>query len=108
MRNLFAAVAVLLLVGCLSRGISPEGSAVRVTRSAAIVASCKALGEVKAVDHRAGGLFAQGVSKDNSTKTGQEQTAKLGGNVLLIDQQDSGMMGSTTYGTAYSCASAPG
>lgn len=96
MKAMVALLALTLLVaGCVST--SPEGERVRVTSNPDVVNGCKFLGNVKATSGW-GGPAGSGLASSNTTKTLQNKTAELGGNVLFVVES-----GIHAEGEAYLC-----
>jgi hypothetical protein len=94
------AVAVVLLLAVLATGCvstTPEAEQVRVTSNPDVVKGCKFLGNVKATSGW-GGPAGSGLASSNTTKTLQNKTAKLGGNVLFVVES-----GVHAEGEAYLC-----
>lgn len=95
---------VLLLVAttCVTAQLTPEAEAVRVTTNPAAVQGCEPLGEVKGSDHLNGGI-GQGAAEENARRRLRNETAKRGGNVVLVESGQTGWGGSSQRGEAYRC-----
>ncbi len=86
--NMLKAASATLLVACCTAGCAtpaPASSTVRATTTSADVAGCSLLGKV---------IVADGA---NAEKEAREETARLGGNVLLRKTE------SVWNGNAYLC-----
>jgi hypothetical protein len=86
-----AAIAVLGLgtAGCVTVALAPGAEKVKITKEASDVASCKAIGNVK----------AQPMGPEATNATLQNQALGLGGNTIFV----TGASGVSVAGVAYSC-----
>jgi hypothetical protein len=86
-----AAVAIIGLgtAGCVTVALAPGAEKVRITQNANDVASCKAVGNVKAL--------LSGPQATNATL--QNQAFGFGGNTVF----ETGIDGNSMAGVAYSC-----
>lgn len=96
------------LSGCTTTQFTPEGREVRITEKPDVVKNCKLIGPVKGEDHMLGGIFLQATAEVNATRRLANVAASMGADTVLITTPDTGMMGSSMSGQAYSCAKASG
>jgi hypothetical protein len=78
--------------GCTTVALAPGAERLRITNNAADVASCKAVGNVKA---KSDSVF----DSDAVTAAIRNQALGLGGNTILF----TGYVGSSEEGVAYNC-----
>jgi hypothetical protein len=92
---------VLALAGCVS--LTPDGERVRVVRNSNHVRDCRLLGNVESLSGHGG--VAGDLGFENNKATMRNDTAKLGGDTLLV-LEERGSMFPKSFGEAYRCAGA--
>lgn len=101
MRKIAVLTCVSILVtGCAS--LSPEGQRVRVTVNPDVVRGCEFVGNVK-TSSGWGGSAAGNMGEDQVQIKLQNETAKLGGNVLFLTSNEAGGATARGIGEAYKC-----
>ena len=97
------ALLSILLTGCITTRLSPEGAQVRVTANPNAVEGCELLGEVSGGDRLNGGALGAGAAEKNARAKMQNRAAEMGANVVLISGSSSGIGGASMFGEAYAC-----
>ena len=95
-----AIAAAGLLAGCV--GLTPDGAKVITASGPAAVTGCDFLGDIKSTSHLRSAT-TMGWAGADTYKSLMNQTAKLGGNVLLIVSNDI----YDKSGRAYRCSTLP-
>ncbi|MDZ7661398.1 DUF4156 domain-containing protein [Thiohalophilus sp.] len=96
-------MVALLLTGCITVSLSPEGSKVRLTSNPDVVRNCSYVGQVKGTDHFNGGLAGQGAAEENAMREIRNRAADMGANTVHIVTKSTGTSGSAIRGEAYGC-----
>lgn len=107
---IIAAIALLGLHGCRGSAkgtVATSPQAVRFVTDRSLVAGCGFLGQV-AGSSSLGGIAAQKWGKARSEEEMMKKAARLGANVVLVNDSRGGFMGAESSGEAYLCgAGAP-
>jgi DhnA family fructose-bisphosphate aldolase class Ia len=90
MFRMTALVALAAAAGCTAARLAPGADQVRITNKTEAVASCKAVGNVKA---------RSSLNSDKTDATIRNQAVGLGANTVLF----MGYVGSKEEGVAYNC-----
>jgi hypothetical protein len=92
----FLAIGV---TGCVS--LTPEGQRVRITNNPDVVRGCEFVGNL-----RSGSMLGGGTGEERAQVDMQNETARLGGNVLFLTSSHGGPnlgAGAWSAGEAYRC-----
>ena len=102
MRKLLVLTALAIVAtGCVS--LTPEGQRVRITNNPDVVRGCEFVGNL-----RSGSMLGGGVGEERAQVDMQNETARLGGNVLYLTSSYGGAnmgAGAWSSGEAYRCSS---
>jgi hypothetical protein len=93
-RPLLVLSASILVQACAATTLAPGADKVRLTRDAADVSSCAAVGNITPAQDAKGDTFSTPASFQN-------QAIGLGGNTVLVTQQ---YMGAPISGVVYRCS----
>ena len=96
-------LGLLSLTGCVV-SLSPGGERVWVVRNPKHVKECTLLGHIEAASYTQGP--GVGVGLDKNKRELQNETAKMGGDTLLILQERASFLAPRTYAEAYNCGRA--
>ncbi len=103
MRNIPAIICTCLtVVGCAS--LSPEGRGVRVTTNPDVVRGCEFVANIKGKSGW-GGPAGGNIGEDQVQTKMQNETAKIGADVLFLTSNKAGGYGGSSRGVgeAYNC-----
>lgn len=96
-------MTTLLLCGCVTVSLSPEGSKVRLTSNSDVVRGCMYVGLVQGTDHMNGGLSGQGAAEENAMREIRNRAAQMGANTVHLVTITTGFSGSAIRGEGYKC-----
>ena len=75
----FAILAGIVLAGCVTTKVTPEGESVRVTTNPEAIKGCRYVGDIQASDRMNGGAFGQDAAEENTFRRVKNATAAMGG-----------------------------
>lgn len=101
--RILAIGAVLLLAGCVTTKVTPEGEGVRVTTNPEAIKGCRYVGDIQASDRMNGGAFGQDAAEENTFRRVKNATAAMGGNVAFLQHSDVSVYGASKRAEAYNC-----
>lgn len=100
MRLLFVLSSMVVVSACATAG--PTTDSVRVAVADQEVAACSHVGDVRGDHNLYGGAMVQ-IAINDATAQIKNQTAKLGGNTVLITSSVAHWAGANMSGKAYRC-----
>jgi hypothetical protein len=95
-------IGMVLAAGCISTTLTREAERVLVVRNPNAVRHCEVLGEVASASPWGGPAGARGL--ENNKRMLRNETARRGGDTVLILEEEATLVLPHTYGTAYRCA----
>jgi Domain of unknown function (DUF4156) len=98
-------LVLALIAGCAPVTLTRRGERVRLVRTPSAVRQCELLGEVESASGWGGRAGARGL--ENNQRMLRNETARRGGDTLLIIEERASIVAPYTYGNAYRCGPAP-
>ena len=95
---------IVLLTGCVTVKLSPEGSKIRLTSNPNVVNGCSYIDQVQGTDHMNGGLAGQGAAEENAMREIRNLAAEMGADTVHLVTQTTGTSGAAVRGEAYKCS----
>lgn len=104
MRRFCFLLAPVLLAACVKTSLNPQAERVRLTLNRDEVKGCRLIGNVEASQTKTALFFGQGAAQETVRRQLRNDTAKMGGNFVVVASSETGMTSTRSRGEAYACS----